>query len=119
MTNETHNRARRIPHLSRTCDGMLRFLMHEFQRFWDMSWDDNRPKSEQRQAASLVVNFYGQIHLLAALREIAPEQADKVAASLADMWDGGDSLGEWVHQWRAELKAGLPLTMLHDDEAVQ
>ena len=110
-THTTH--ALRLP---RTCDDMLRFLMSEFRRFWDMSWDDNRPKSEQRQAASLVVNFYGQVHLLAALRETAPEQADKVAASLADAWDAGDSLGVWVHQWSVELDNGQPLTLFFAGE---
>lgn len=118
MTNETHTRAWRIP---RTADGLLKMLIDDFQRIWQSVWSNPLELDSKEMALrnSQIVNLYGQIHLLGALRQIAPEEADKVAASLAEMWDGGDGLGEWVYQWRTELEAGLPLTMLHDDEAGQ
>jgi hypothetical protein len=116
MNHQAHTSAWRIP---RTADGLLALLMDQFQNSWNAAMDFTRPDKDITQHHARLVDLYGQIHLLAALRETAPEQADKVAASLADMWDSGDSLGEWVHQWRTELKTGRPLTMLHDDEAGQ
>jgi hypothetical protein len=54
---------------------------------------------------------FGLAYLLAALRRVAPETADHAAAFLAEQWAAGDSLGEWVWQWRHEFEEGRPLRL--------
>jgi hypothetical protein len=100
--------------IPKTADGLLRYLMVDFQRMWDQSMNF-RPNTltdeERRFCTSRVVELYGQIYLLGAVRHFAPDDADRVAAELATAWEAGDSLGEWVYQWRQELDAGDPLTI--------
>lgn len=57
------------------------------------------------------VDLYGLAYLLAALHRVDPEVSESAAASLADAWEYGDSIGEWVWQWREELDEGKPLTL--------
>ncbi len=57
------------------------------------------------------VQGYGLIYLLAVVREIDPTVADIAARDLVAAFDAGDSLGEWVWQWRNELAEGQPLTL--------
>ena len=54
---------------------------------------------------------YGLIYLLAVLRAIDPKVAGIAARDLVAQYDAGDSMGEWVHQWREELAAGKPLRL--------
>lgn len=72
---------------------------------------DGRPNPDWDHAIMAKVHDYGLAYLLAALHRIDPEVADSAAAALADAWDDGDGLGEWVYQWRQELAAGRPLTL--------
>lgn len=57
------------------------------------------------------VNTYGLALLLLTLHRDNPALADSVAAGLADAWDAGDSLGEWVYEWRQQLADGRPVTL--------
>jgi hypothetical protein len=100
--------------IPKTANALLRYLIDDFQRIWDMSMDFSSGRltdEDRRFCTSRVVELYGQIYLLGALRHFAPDDADKVAAELAIAWEAGDSLGEWVYQWRQELDAGRPLTI--------
>lgn len=54
---------------------------------------------------------YAIVYLLAALHRHDPYVADQVAASLADTWEAGETIEEWVSQWRDDLVAGRPLTL--------
>ena len=99
--------------IPRRADALLRMLLDEFQQLFDvtMAFPKQVEGDERRHMLTRQVDTFGQAFLLAALREFAPANADKVAAALADQWDGGDGLGEWVYQWRQELDAGQPLTL--------
>jgi hypothetical protein len=96
--------------IPRTADGLLRMMMTDFQKHFDATID---PKSSglKLDHVAQTVNLYGQIYLLGAVRHFAPDDADHVAAELANAWEAGDSLGEWVYQWRQELESGQPLTI--------
>ncbi len=61
--------------------------------------------------SSATVNEYGLAYLLAVLHRVDPEAADRAARDLAAAWDAGDSMSEWVYQWRDELAQGRPLTL--------
>lgn len=99
--------------LPRRAVPMLRMLLDEFQKTFDkvMAHPKQVDGVERTWMIDRMVNVFGQVYLMAVLRHLAPEDADAVAAALADQWDAGDSLGEWVYQWRQELDAGEPLTM--------
>lgn len=96
--------------IPRTADDLLRMLMTDFQKHFDATIDPQSGGLKLDHVAQ-TVNLYGLIYLLGAVRHFAPDDADKVAAELADAWEAGDSLGEWVYQWRQELEAGQPLTI--------
>ncbi|WP_395704834.1 hypothetical protein [Rhodococcus ruber] len=57
------------------------------------------------------VDGYSAIYLLAVLQRIDPAAADRAAGNLVRDCDAGDSLGEWVYQWRQELADERPLTL--------
>lgn len=57
------------------------------------------------------VNGYGLIYLLAVLQRLDPESADKAARHLVGAWEAGDSMGEWIYDWRRQLADGQPLTL--------
>lgn len=57
------------------------------------------------------VQGYGMAYLLAVLRAIDPKVADGAARDLVIAFDAGDSMGEWIYQWREELAEGKPLTL--------
>ncbi|NCL73747.1 hypothetical protein [Rhodococcus sp. YH1] len=57
------------------------------------------------------VDGYSAIYLLAVLQRIDPTAADRAAGNLVRDCDAGDSLGEWVYQWRQELADRRPLTL--------
>lgn len=63
------------------------------------------------RTAAVNVNTYGVAYLLAVLHRVAPEAADRAARELAAAWECGDSLGEWVWQWRKEIGDEQPLTL--------
>jgi hypothetical protein len=104
--------------IARRAEHLLRELLTEWQELYDALWKENPPLSEldRRVVISRQVDLFGAIYLLACVRHLAPEQADSAAAALADEWDAGDSLGEWIYQWREELDAGKPLTLFFADD---
>ncbi|MFD4444895.1 hypothetical protein ACFWPK_34480, partial [Nocardia sp. NPDC058519] len=63
------------------------------------------------RTAAANASGYGTAYLLAVLHRVDPVAADRAARYLAGAWDAGDSLGEWIYQWREEIGAGQPLTL--------
>lgn len=63
------------------------------------------------RTAAANTSGYGTAFLLAVLHRIDPAAADRAARDLANAWEAGDSLGEWIHQWREELSQGIPLRL--------
>lgn len=61
--------------------------------------------------AAATTNSYATAYLLAVLERTAPESADIAARNLAAAWEYGDSLAEWIGQWRTEIGEGQPLTL--------
>lgn len=45
------------------------------------------------------INEYAIVHLLRALIEHAPGQADEVAKDLWGVWEDGGAVGEWIWEW--------------------
>lgn len=68
------------------------------------------------QCARFVAEF-GLIGMLAALTRVDQSVADGAARVYVAECENGDSMGEWIHQWRNEIRSGQPLT-LHDVPAV-
>lgn len=90
--------------------------------------DDARPKLGEEAARKLDtylivagsmadLSNYGLIYLLAVLRRVNPEAADRAASDLVAEFESGDGVAEWIGQWRQELAQGKPLT-LHGFPAV-
>jgi hypothetical protein len=52
---------------------------------------------------------FAVIALMAELEQIAPERAAKLAARLADAWEDGDSIDEFLFEWREAHAAGRPV----------
>lgn len=48
------------------------------------------------------INEYAIVHLLRALVEHAPQQADAVAKDLWNAWEDGGATGEWLWEWLTE-----------------
>lgn len=71
------------------------------------------PATEQawRDGVNTSVEGYGVIYLMAVLWRTNPTVADIAARMLTLAWDAGDSMGEWVYQWRKELADNHPLTL--------
>lgn len=71
------------------------------------------PATEQawRDGVTTSVEGYGVIYLMAVLWRTNPTVADIAARMLTLAWDAGDSMGEWVYQWRKELADNHPLTL--------
>lgn len=109
---------RRIPG---TADAMVRWLLDSFRAIDDHmggkgpdripSDVDGKVNPAFIQASREKVDLFGLAYLLAALRRVAPEVADHATAFLAEQWDYGDSLGEFVWEWHQELEAGEPLKL--------
>ncbi|MGA5542725.1 hypothetical protein ACPCIR_12810 [Mycobacterium sp. NPDC051198] len=76
-----------------------------------LDWDN--PDHQRARAAEInsSVNGYAFIYLLAVLQRIDPKVADLAARDLVGNFDAGDSLGEWVWQWREEFAEGKPLSL--------
>lgn len=72
-------------------------------------YDKNRDAWYANMSTSVMA--YGLIYLLAVVRTIDPKVADIAARDLVSAFDAGDSLGEWVWQWRDELAQGHSLTL--------
>lgn len=115
MTDE--NRTDGPGRIARDATPMLRDLLADWQGLFDLLWkSDKEPNSADRIAIiARQVDLFGTVYLLAALRHFDPVRADRAAAFLAEQWDAGDSLGEWIYQWREELGAGKPLTLFLDE----
>jgi hypothetical protein len=52
---------------------------------------------------------FAVIALMAELEQIAPERAAKIAARLADAWEDGGSIDEFLFEWREAHAAGRPV----------
>lgn len=85
------------------------WVKHSEATWQNPSVDDN-PQAWHANIAT-TVNGFGLIYLLAVLRASAPDIADVAARNLVVQYDCGDSLGEWVYQWREELAAGKSPTL--------
>ena len=114
--------------IPRLAEPLIRWALDRYQRSYDKTGSgpdsvpfrlpdpdapdgEGQPNPEWYWQINEQVNMYGVAYLVGALRAIDPQVADSAAAALADAWDAGDSLGEWVWQWRQELDAGKPLTL--------
>jgi hypothetical protein len=99
--------------IPRDASGLLASLMDQFEKCWNAMVDMGEPLSreEQRVISNRIVDVFGQTFLLACLRRVDPDGADRAAAWLADQWGSGDALGEWEFQWRRETALGRPLTL--------
>jgi hypothetical protein len=113
--NPEYTELSKIP---RRAEGFLRMLHEDFQRQWDrlfaMNSELEPTSAEFAHAASMNVQVFSQIYLLGVLRSINPAVANKATEVLADALDAGDSLGEWAYQWREELNADQPMTLLFE-----
>lgn len=89
---------------------------------WWMRCDKDRPRlpadRDDKQGFELwgssittSVEAFGVCYLLAVLHTLDPMVADIAARDLMGQWEAGDSLGEWVWQWRDELAKSKPLTL--------
>lgn len=76
-----------------------------------MDGPDGKPNWEWIAGSLRQVDLFGLAYVLAALQRVNPTVADHVTAFLAEQWAAGDSLGEWVWQWRHEIEEGRPLKL--------
>lgn len=76
-----------------------------------LDWDNDDHNRIRAAHIATSVEGYGAIYLLAVLRTINPKVADIAARDLVAQYDAGDTLGEWVWQWREEIAKGRPLTL--------
>lgn len=77
----------------------------------ESSLPDGSPNPWWAMLSTRKVDVFGLAYLLAALQRVSPAVADHAAAFLAGQWAAGDSLGEWVWQWRHEIEQGEPLKL--------
>lgn len=49
------------------------------------------------------------VALMAELEQLAPERAAEVASRIADCWEDGGSVGEFLYDWNEAHKAGRPV----------
>ena len=55
---------------------------------------------------------FGFVYCLAVIeRYVDGEKAELFARDLHDLYEAGDSFGEWIWQWQSEDIRGLPLTL--------
>lgn len=105
-----------------TADAMVKWLLDAYQATDDrimgdgpgkipLDLPDGTPNPAWTNAVMRKVDLFGMAYLLAALRRVVPEVADHATAFLAAQWDGGDSLGEWVWEWRQQVEKGEPLRL--------
>lgn len=104
-----------------TADAMVRWLLDSYWAISDRTFGlgpevipasiDDKINPEFVTACREKTDLFGLIYLLATLRRVAPTVADHATAFLAGQWDYGDSLGEWVWQWREEIEKGEPLKL--------
>jgi hypothetical protein len=114
----TENRTDGPGRIAREAEPLLRDLLTEWQRLFDALWNTT-PAPGDRERYFIInrqVDLFGTAYLLAALRHLDRAVADRAAHFLAEMWDAGDSLGEWIYEWRQQLDAGKPLTLFLSDE---
>lgn len=82
------------------------------ERYTDgLDWDNPDHQRARMAEIGLSCEGYSTIYLLAVLRAIDPKVADIAARDLVAALDAGDSLGEWIWQWRQEHAEGKPLTL--------
>lgn len=99
---------------------LLEAFLGDFQELWDTLMSDHANDStklsdmDRGRLISRQVEVFGMTYLLAVLRQQSPEVADAAAEFLAGQWESGDSLGEWMYQWREELAGGGRLSLQID-----
>lgn len=79
----------------------LRFGTLHTKRFFDSARD---PEGNHR--ISHIVNAFTIVALMAELEQVAPARAAEVAERLADSWDDGGSVSEFLHEWSDDHAAG-------------
>ncbi|GLW91814.1 hypothetical protein Aglo03_26300 [Actinokineospora globicatena] len=83
-------------------------IISEYLRYANANaghWDSNSDP-EQRHRVSHLINGFTIVALMAELVQQAPARAAEVAQTLADCWDDGGSVHEFLHQWKHEHAAG-------------
>jgi len=85
--------------------------LYDQQQTTPVDLPDGTPNREWTHQMMRGVELYGIAYLLGALHRYDEYAADQIAAALSDAWESGDSMGEWVWQWRRELAAGKPPTL--------
>lgn len=110
---------------TRPTEGVLAGVLDESLRFWETR-DHHKNLIDQISAhAPDVANqldgqlmflhcrgessSFGLIWLLAVLHRLDAEAAARASRFLVDMWEQGDTVPEWVYEWRAQLATGDPL----------
>ena len=79
------------------------------------NWQDRFDRDAEMitgQSETAAVLGFGLVYSLAVIeRYVDPEIAAAFAVDLSQIFEAGDSFGEWVWQWRSEDIRGLPLTL--------
>ncbi|MEN4399991.1 hypothetical protein [Mycolicibacterium conceptionense] len=87
------------------------WIEHSKNYMEELDWDNPDHQRARVAEISVSVNGYAFIYLLAVLQRVDPTVADIAARDLVGQFDAGDSLGEWVWQWREEFAEGKPLSL--------
>ncbi|MBP2331270.1 hypothetical protein JOF56_011655 [Kibdelosporangium banguiense] len=64
---------------------------------------------EFRHRTNHIINGFTIVALMAELERLAPTHAAQVAEYLAEAWDDGGSVHEWLWEWNENHKAGKPV----------
>lgn len=104
---------------SAPADSLLAQQLTDWQKNYETIVTDRVPPEERTEEAdrklldsiNLAAQMFGTVYLLAVLRAIDPAVADVAATELVDMWEAGDSLGEWIWQWNKELHTPTQLSL--------
>lgn len=90
----------------------LDWWIEHSKRYMDgLDWDNPDHARIRVAEISTSCEGYAAIYLLAVLRTVNPRVADIAARDLIGNLDAGDTLGEWVWQWREEFGKGEQLTL--------
>jgi hypothetical protein len=88
---------------------VAKYLAVSAQRRWKYNLDlvdTHRMDSiEYRLSVQAMLGEFAALHLLMALMNTAPEQAEELAVQIRDAWDDGSEVGSWL--WGHELVLGI------------
>lgn len=103
--------------IAKTATPLLGDLLNKWLKLAEKLREYTSKDDWEERARILVrqVDLFGTAYMLAVARHLDPVRADRAAAFLAEMWDAGDSLGEWVFEWREQVADGKPLSLFLDD----